>query len=525
MATRHIVVIGAGAAGTFTCHELSKVGGFDITLLEALDRVGGNAQSVNIPTTANPVDVGPQFFSPLAQLTYTTALKELGLWTSKNIVTSSAGVTVYNTAQGPVRFHVPQTLGAILEQMVLQKGALEDWIDFSIATLSAILYDFACKDQTQTVDEWLAQSPQSQLPDEFKHNVLVPFLYQFIVVNPNDIKKCSAYFTLTYYAISVIESIIDIAETVLGALIQYFQAAPKDAVLTPPKGGIFATPLFKVNNSLVGLDGILEQVLKKSGITPSLNAAVTGIAKQGAQWSVQTASKTYLADHVVFACHPNSAATILEAHAGVAQPDLLATLNRFPYVHFAINMQTPPTCYLPPEGPSTPREAVNIMTIGETIDRHYQFTVDFHDLRPGLEGWRAFKSWGNPSMVPPSCASTFFPTSRFGVLPTADFMQAQQELAGFQGRNNLWFAGGYTNWYDSQEAAVRSANSVSQGIAGTGAGASVVADNKEAFAKAVRALERIDKELLPLLPFDVSDERKSAYRTVLNQLMAAAQSG
>src|SRR6185436_10260781 len=50
------------------------------------------------------------------------------------------------------------------------------------------------------------------------------------------------------------------------------------------------------------------------------------------------------------------------------------------------------------------------------------------------------------------------------LLPTTTFMQLRRQLLpAYQGQNGLFFAGGWTTWFDSQEAALLSA----MDIAGT----------------------------------------------------------
>jgi predicted NAD/FAD-binding protein len=50
------------------------------------------------------------------------------------------------------------------------------------------------------------------------------------------------------------------------------------------------------------------------------------------------------------------------------------------------------------------------------------------------------------------------------MLPTPATIRAQAALRMLQGRDGLWFAGGYTRPYDSQETALRSALGVALGL-------------------------------------------------------------
>jgi predicted NAD/FAD-binding protein len=50
------------------------------------------------------------------------------------------------------------------------------------------------------------------------------------------------------------------------------------------------------------------------------------------------------------------------------------------------------------------------------------------------------------------------------MVPTTASLRAQSALLALQGQGNIWFAGGYTRPYDSQETALVSALDVAQGL-------------------------------------------------------------
>jgi hypothetical protein len=51
-------------------------------------------------------------------------------------------------------------------------------------------------------------------------------------------------------------------------------------------------------------------------------------------------------------------------------------------------------------------------------------------------------------------------------VPSPDGIRAQRLLATQQGRGGLWYAGGYTLPFDSQETALLSALTVAEGLVG-----------------------------------------------------------
>jgi len=73
-----------------------------------------------------------------------------------------------------------------------------------------------------------------------------------------------------------------------------------------------------------------------------------------------------------------------------------------------------------------------------------------------------FKSWGSPNLQSEGCGNAFFSHAHNVMLPTTTFMQLRSRLDDYQNRNGLMFAGGWTDWFDSQEAALMSAIKVAQ---------------------------------------------------------------
>ena len=88
------------------------------------------------------------------------------------------------------------------------------------------------------------------------------------------------------------------------------------------------------------------------------------------------------------------------------------------------------------------------------------FNAWFGPLRPTYgddQPIPVFKSWGSPDLDSQSCGDAFFSHVHNVMLPTTRFMQLRSQLDRHQKRNGLAFAGGWTVWFDSQEAALMSA--------------------------------------------------------------------
>jgi hypothetical protein len=98
-----------------------------------------------------------------------------------------------------------------------------------------------------------------------------------------------------------------------------------------------------------------------------------------------------------------------------------------------------------------------------------QFTVWFGALRDTSDSGvkiPVFKSWATPGLDAASCEHTFLTLTHRILLPTTTFMTRRQEVLRHQGQQGVWFAGGWTNWFDSQEAALDSATTIAESLPG-----------------------------------------------------------
>jgi predicted NAD/FAD-binding protein len=177
-------------------------------------------------------------------------------------------------------------------------------------------------------------------------------------------------------------------------------------------------------------------------------------------YQVHTPNGTFAADHVVFATDPHAASAILTA-GGTTDPGLIKTLDGFEYVSLPISMQKDGSCWMPPSEANW--EPVNTLVDGNGVT----FTAWFGRLRQTYDLVKripVFKSWGAPDVG--GCQYEFLAHKHFIPLPTTAFMEYRAVLQTFQGKNNLWFVGGWTTWFDSQEAALQSATHIADAIPG-----------------------------------------------------------
>jgi protoporphyrinogen oxidase len=434
-----VVIIGAGAAGIFTAYQINKQwpGKFNIQIFEAAQEIGGNVSSLTVQYGGQTyiIDAGAQFFFAKAQPNYVNLIQELGL--DQHVTLYPAGLTIWENSTQQRLLWIPALVSGFVHYTP------DDWlrvIEFGgFLVAAALLNRVGQPNWTLSVDDWLADVP---LSDDFKQNVIKNFMYQFVSLPYGNIGEASAVYATTYFVRNVIGG----------------QQTGTPQTATPD----LDIPTFQTNQSLIGLLGILEQALKASGVSAQTNSPVTSVAPGNDGVVVTVNGAQINAQHVVMACDPGASANLL-VKGGTAQQSLVALLQGLAkqYLDLSIIMQKDGECWMP--GDQGYWEAVS--TVVDTPQQSLAFNAWFGPLRPPYDGTQlipVFKSWGAPDLQSDDCGHAFFSHVHNVLLPTTTFMQFRSQLDAYQGQNGLFFAGGWTNWFDSQEAALMSAINVAQ---------------------------------------------------------------
>ena len=429
-----VIIVGAGAAGIFTAYQINKQwpGRFKVLLFEASPNIGGNVSSLTVQYGGKPytVDLGAQFFDARSQPNYMDLILELGL--EDQVAGYPLGLTLWENSTNQRLFWIPARLGGFA------RYTLGDWIrlvQFGVFLVAAVLLNRVGQpDWTLSLDDWLAKVPLSK---DFKQNVIKNFLYQFVSLPYLRLGEASAVYATTYFVRTVLGSLATIK---LGTNI----------------------PTFQTRQSLIGLLAILEHALKASGVPAQNNSPVTAVAPGADGVEVTVNGKTIHAQHVVMACNPGASATILR-NGGSTKLELIELLQGLAdqYLNLSIIMQKDGSHWMP--GDHGYWEAVS--TLVDTPLHSVSFNVWLGPLRSPYNGAQlipVFKSWGSPDLNPGGFSSAFFSHTHNVLLPTTTFMRLRRKLDAYQGQNGLLFAGGWTNWFDSQEAALISAINVTQ---------------------------------------------------------------
>jgi predicted NAD/FAD-binding protein len=446
--TNRIVIVGAGAAGVFTAYRIREMYGdaYEVLLFEANDRVGGNTMSATVEYGGKPynIDCGAQFFYKNPQPSYTALVDQLGLMDSASeVISAPAGFLVWDKQANDQRLWLPSRVIEFLQYDAADWGRLSEFLIY--LAYSAEL-DRSNPSWTLSIDDWL--KTLHLLSDDFKEKVIKPFVYQFVSLPYSRIGESSALYATTYFVRNL-----------------FGEPGTPDVDTDPPD--LPGLPTFQTYQSMIGLDGILKRALEAAGVTPKLKTPVLAVRPDssgaGGALHVTTKDGVLQADHVVFACDPHKAADIIEAGTSVGGVStllpLVTNLRGLEYIPLTIRMQKDGSCWMPPD--SDDWEPANTIVDGDDLT----FSVWFGRLRPtyGL-GKRipVFKSWGAPNLGP--CQHQLLEHSHFIPLPTTTFMALREGLKAWQGTNGMWFAGGWTNWFDSQEAALDSATAIAEAL-------------------------------------------------------------
>ncbi len=437
---RKLVIVGAGAAGVYTAYRVKEMYGdqYDVALLEAGPRVGGNTSSAELTYggKAYNIDCGAQFFYKYPQPSYDALLAQLGLADSQTgvVYSAPAGFNVWDHAAGQRLFWMPSTVDKFL------RYTSDDWdrlVQFGLFLGYAFFLDTASTpDWRLSLDDWLAD--MVLVDATFRERVIKPFLYQFVSLPLPRIGEASALYAITYLARNL-----------------YGQQPPASFTTT-------ADPVFVTYQCAIGLDGILQRVLRKAGVGAQLSTPVASVARVGAKLCVKTTTGAMTtADDVVLATDPHTSAKILAA-GGTCDQHLIDLLDGLEYAPLPIALQKDGACWMPDD--QNYWEPINTWVNGSDV----AFSAWFGPLRPPYgdnQQIPVFKSWGAPDAS--GCAHQFRLEPHHVMMPTVDFVSGRDEVMTWSGRDGIFFAGGWTNWFDSQEAALLSATKTAAALPGS----------------------------------------------------------
>ncbi|MBV8904155.1 MAG: FAD-dependent oxidoreductase [Acidobacteriia bacterium] len=414
-----IGIIGAGMAGISLAWLLD--GQRDVLLLESQPKIGGNVQSVavNLDGQSFVVDVGAQYFNPGPYPTYSKLLSLLGLTAEEHSFTAS--ITLFNPSESTPRFVSP-----ILFQRLWPLLAPWNW-----AGIGAFATAFASAQQREeenaswdlTMEAWLQTL---NLTEQQWAGMIVPW-------------------AASLYSASIEEAMGYSARAAMIFAAKALPANPLEPIL------------YYVLNK--GMAEVLNAMLAQTTTVRALTATAVAAVEQNPQGGFalrSTDGRTFHVDELVFACSGPAALSLL---AGIPETGAQrAALSAIEFRPSRLALHTDPIY--------APADPIEWSFFNAEIEDGYceasMWLANVLAIPQPQTAAKLWKSWITHRRRQPN--QVLYQAQFQHMVPTPATINAQTALNGLQGNGGIWFAGGYTRPYDSQETALLSAMEIAQGM-------------------------------------------------------------
>ncbi len=413
-----VAVIGGGMAGVACAWLLDGV--CDVRLFEARDALGGNIRTVPLTLGGQPraVDLGAQYFHPGPYPTYVQLLEQLGLWP---IATGEARAFAASITLDAPNEILPRFVSPILPGRTWPLFA--DWNSAAVQAFRTTFNAARRREQAGAswllpMAEWLATLPITPAQAD---TLIVPWA---AALNSGDVTQTGG---LSARALMVFAA---------GAL----PASP----LEPIVYYVLERGMIEPLNRMVAQLGS-AQIATGMPVDAVAPAPAGGYVVQPRQGPAQQV------DAVVFAASGPPTLALLQGLPGTAVArNALQGIGFYP-ARLALHADP---VFAPAQHDWW--SFLNCRADGTSCEASMW-------LDPVLGVESLWKSWITHRAPPQQVlASADF----LHVVPSPAAIKAQRVLATQQGRGGLWFAGGYTLPFDSQETALLSALTVAEGLAG-----------------------------------------------------------
>lgn len=415
-----VAVVGAGIAGVAAAWLLD--GSTPVDLYEAGDRIGGNVETVEVDGPAGPVmiDAGAQYFHPRVYPTYTRLLRRFGLDPDDTSVgvSEAPGTITLTDERGEALFVSPR-----LPERVWPLA--EPWNARPIAAFQTFAdegrtFELSDPAWTISVDEWLADLP---VDEALRTGILLPWIASLNTARIDQARGFSAR-----------------------AAIIFMSRALGD-------GPLEAASYFTLDE---GFGGVLDRMLAEtSTVTVHRGRPVDAVQPDGARPRVVDASRRVRHYDAVVIATPG------EVAARLTDGSRRAALERFTYYDTHITLHRDP---IYAHADPMYRSFLNAARSPTHCEVSMRLSDAVRGVTPAAE---VYKSWSTGRDRQP--AEVLHTTEYRHVLIDGGTLAGQQELAGLQGRDGIWFAGAWTRPFDAQETALLSAMQVAEALAPDGA--------------------------------------------------------
>jgi predicted NAD/FAD-binding protein len=418
---RTVGIVGGGMAGVALAWLLD--GKRKVVLLEAAAALGGNVQSVPVDLDGQSfvVDIGAQYFNPALYPTYVKLLKLLGL--EPEIHSFSTTITLDEAGEGTPRFISPLLPGRAWPLVApWNRAGLQA---FTLAFEDAKKREEENADWDVTMETWLESL---NLTDEQREGMLLP------------------------WSASLFSGVVDQARGMSARAAMIFVAKtlptnPLDPILYYVLNSGMAEPLRRM----------IDRTSTVEVLTSAKVSAVTKEAEGGFGIKCEDGRSAHV-DDLVFASSGPPTLQLIQGLPDAAGQQ--AALQGIEFHGAKLALHTDPIY-----ASANPNywSFFNAQIQGAYCEAS-MWLKDVLVEPPPETAAKVWKSWVTHRSQQP--AQVLAQAQFQHMLPTPATLHAQNDLLALNGQGDVWFVGGYTRPYDSQETALVSAIDVAQRLLG-----------------------------------------------------------
>lgn len=415
---RKVAIVGGGMAGVSLAWLLDGL--CDVVLLESRTNLGGNVQAVGVDLGGHPVvvDMGAQYFHPAPYPVYTALLTHLGLHAPgipEESETRPFTASITLTADGEP---FPRFVSPIVPERLwpfLTWWNLAGLVTFGVGFFAAAYREQQNESWSVTLEEWL---PTLGLAQPHWEGMLLPWAASLFSGDIDQARGMSARAAMIFAAKALPPNPFD--------PILYYTLAP-------------------------GMGAALSRMVAELSSAEVLTGTKVLNVSREPQGSLRVhcgPGKSFKVDDVVFAASGPPSQRLLEGLPGTSSQ--LAALRRMEFHDAHLALHTDAT-YAPVDQQHW--SFLNCRIQGGFCESSMWLSPVVGP--PGEQVSNIWKSWITHRTQQPA---GLLHEARFThMLPTPATLRGQTDLKVVQGRDGLWFAGGFLYPYDSQETALRSA--------------------------------------------------------------------
>jgi predicted NAD/FAD-binding protein len=434
-----VAIVGAGAAGITTAWLLD--GKYDVVLIEKAEQVGGNVITVPVDVGGEEVfiDIGAQYFHPGPYPVYTQLLTHLGLYLPDDLDHTEhhgapSSITIFARDEETPRFVSP-----VLPDRAwpLSEPWNTDGLSaFQTVTAAAVAAHAEDASFDETLENWLIRIG---LPDKQRTDLMVPWVASLFSGKNDEGAAYSARASMVFLARAAPKNPLDVL---------YYN--------TLRRGMVSALDILLAQTTTVSV----KTAAAVSGLQRIADGTVGGGAEGAGGWKVSTDDgQTGDFAHVVLAAPGYASAALIDGIDAVAAQHAACAGIAFHETDLVLHRDD---LFVPSNDKY--RSFLNVEHDGAYGEATMRMATALAPT-PSGKPVNVWKSWARNRYTDPKDEVARVKFKH--MLPTPAAIAAQDKLRALQGDEALYFAGGWTQHYDSQETAVTAARLVAEKL-GTG---------------------------------------------------------